>query len=255
MEKREAVSADVVRFAFAPVDGGAVPEYIAGKYTTVWAQGPEILDGKFTQPRHYTLNLPRDSDDKTKHLNISVKKAGLVSTYLHSLSVGNEVELSAPFGCFNTMGNEEIWTKDATAPVVFLSGGIGITPVLAMLENLHDTQPVSWLHASQNGDYHPYRERLQRLASVRGGKLVRKVWYSDPTAEDGAPAADDNTANYHFKGRMDFGQLDGELHLDNKNTQYYMCGGPEWQTATAGALQAAGVSGEQMHSEAFGTYK
>lgn len=122
-----------------------------------------------------------------------------------------------------------------------------------MLENLFDTQPVSWLHSSNNGDYHPYRSRLQRLASVRGGKLVRKVWYTDPTEADGAPDTDDNTANYHFKGRMDLDQLNaGELHLDNPDTQYYMCGGPGWSTGTAEALANLGVSADQIHAEGFG---
>jgi nitric oxide dioxygenase len=251
LEKREQMSADVVRFAFAPVDGGAVPEYTPGKYTTVWVKGD---DWENTQPRHYTLALPRVEQDKDKHLNISVKNVGLVSGHLHFLPIGAEVELSNPYGCFSLMQSENIWLKDPTAPVVFLSGGIGITPVLAMLENMDSKQPVTWLHGSENGNYHPYRARLQRLASIRKGALKRRVWYVAPTEADGTPDPDDNTGNFHYEGLMDLSQMPkAELHLDNDHTEYYMCGPPAWSEHAISSLTDLGVSPDKIHAEGFGT--
>ena len=121
------------------------------------------------------------------------------------------------------MQSENIWLKDHTAPVVLLSGGIGITPVLAMLENMDSKQPVIWLHGSENGTYHPYRARLQRLASIRKSALKRRVWYVAPTEADGTPEPDDNTGNFHYEGLMDLSHSQmpkAELHLDNDHTEH-----------------------------------
>merc|ERR1712008_402157 len=82
---------------------------------------------------------------------------------------------------------EKLWLTVPDAPIVFLSAGVGITPVLAMLENVVETRPASWLHSATNGDVHAYRDRLRSLASVRKGRLQRRVWYSKPLPKDGLP--------------------------------------------------------------------
>jgi len=177
LEKKEKISDTVARFQFVPMDGGPTPLFKPGKFTTVWVdvgntEGPYA---NYTeQPRHYTLNLPRNPEDEGKALSISVKKQGLVSNILHEAEIGSNFDLSAPYGCFDLSGVEELWLSQIDAPVVFISGGVGITPVLAMLENIYVTRPASWLHASQNGKVHAYRDRLREIAAVREGALQRR---------------------------------------------------------------------------------
>ena len=130
LERKERMSSLVKRFRFRPVDGKSIPKFTPGKFTTIWVpleeEGPY---GNYTeQPRHYTLNLPRNPIENSGTMSISVKKDGLVSRILHTAEEGSQWELSSPHGCFDTAGVEELWLTAPDAPVVFISAGIGITP-------------------------------------------------------------------------------------------------------------------------------
>jgi nitric oxide dioxygenase len=180
-----------------------------------------------------------------------------MSGVLHEATEGTTFELSAPYGCFNLDGVEKLWLSKPDAPVVFLSGGVGITPVLAMLESIYTTRPASWLHSATNGQTHAYRERLCEIASVRNGALTRRVWYSKPVEADGEPGArDNNSARFHFKGRMDLVSESKAfaphvLHLGNPEAQYFMCGSPGWMEAQKKGLISLGVDESRIHSEDF----
>lgn len=258
---REMVSENIARLKFKPQDGKGTPVFKPGMYLTIWVDIPDTNGphGEYThQPRHYTLALPRQEKDKGKFLSISVKKQGLVSSILHEAKLGSTFDLSPPCGCFHLEGVEKLWTSDIQAPVVFLSAGVGITPVLAMLESI--SRPTStWLHAEPNGNVHAYRERLREIASVKENQLVRRVWYEDPTSTDGEPgdssanASSFNMAKYHYKGRMNLNDLlpDNVLHLDNKNAQYYMCGPPGFMEEQSTKLKELGVDAGRIHTEGF----
>ena len=268
--EKEPMSDIITRFKFVPTDGGPTPLFKPGKFTTVWvkvdAEGPS---GHYTeQPRHYTLALPQgkeNEDELSKSLSISTKKEGLVSTLLHEAPLGSTFDLSAPFGCFDLTGVEQMWLSDPTTPIVFISAGVGITPVLAMLEHIFVSRPASWLHASQNGNVHAYRDRLREIAAVRSGELQRRVWYSDPSEEDGAPGGNEaknsskyNLAKYHFAGRMDLPSSEKAdfdpaiLHVNNPTTQYYVCGPAGFMKAQMEGLESLGVDKSRIHSEGFG---
>lgn len=260
---KEKLSNLITRFKFAPADGKSTPTFAPGAYTTVWAQVDEEGPyGRYTeQPRHYTLAMPRDGQ-ANDHLSISVKKEGLVSRILHKAELGSQWDLSAPHGCFTMSGVEDLWLADVDAPVVFLSGGVGITPVLAMLENIYTTRPATWLHATKNGDLHAYRDRLRGIASVRAGELKRRVWYEQPLPEDGPPGGNEtdphlyNVAKYHYKGWMDLthpelAEDEQVLHLDNPNTNYFMCGPSGFMDTQRESLMKLGVSNDLIHSEGF----
>lgn len=263
LDNKELQSGTITRFRFRPKDGKPTPDFEPGKYTTIWVpiegKGPY---GTFTeQPRHYTLNVPRKREDQNKSLSISVKDQGQVSHLLRNAEVGSEWQFSAPYGVFVMTGVEELWLTPQETPVVFLSGGVGITPVLAMLENIYVTRPATWLHVSRDGSVHAYRDRLREIASVREGDLQRRVWYSNPLPEDRPPnitEADDpikfNLAPYHYHGRMDLlhANFNKEiLHLDNPHTHYYMCGPEGFMEDQKDALVKLGVDEKRIHSEGF----
>ena len=131
-----------------------------------------------------------------------------------------------------------------------------------MLENIYVTRPATWLHASQNGAVHAYRDRLREISAVRGGELIRRVWYSDPLPSDGSPGGDEtnphlyNLAKFHYEGLMDLTnpEIDSAgnvLHLDDSNTHYYMCGPEGFMDAQREALLTLGVTGDRIHYEGF----
>lgn len=123
-----------------------------------------------------------------------------------------------------------------------------------MLESIYVTRPATWLHASQNGAVHPYRERLREIAAVRAGVLQRRVWYEDPLPADGNPEGDDknfNLAKFHYKGRMNLPDAKDILHLDDTNAHYYMCGPKGFMDEQMTKLVELGVSEDKIHWEGF----
>jgi nitric oxide dioxygenase len=265
--KKEKLSENITRFKFETLDGGDTPDFKPGMFTTIWAQVEETgIYGPYTeQPRHYSLALPRNPEDRNKGLSISVKKEGLVSGLLHDSPLGTMFELSAPYGAFDMSGVEQLWLTNDDVPIVFLSAGVGVTPVLAMLENIYLTRPATWLHAAHDGKMHAYRDRLRQISSVRSGALMRRVWYSSPTPEDGAAGGNEdsldkfNLAKYHYHGRIDLTKAEKELdffppgilHLKDETTQYYMCGPPVFMESQRKALQSLGVDDSRIHWEGF----
>ena len=119
LAEKTARSSVITEFTFRPVDGKPISSYSPGQYTTIWTY-PTGTDKR--QPRHYSLISEPGSD----HYTIAVKKEsqGMVSSFLHDrTAVGDEFDLSPPFGNFSVAGAQALWTKDADAPVVLLSAG------------------------------------------------------------------------------------------------------------------------------------
>lgn len=130
-----------------------------------------------------------------------------------------------------------------------------------MLENIYVTKPATWLHAAKNGAVHAYRDRLREISAVRGGELQRRVWYTEPLPADGKPGGEENSphlfnlAKYHYQGRMDLSVVDPalhtSLHVDDPNTQYYMCGPGSFMEDQRNTLIKLGVKPEHIHTESF----
>lgn len=126
----------ILSIRLAAPDGGALPRAEAGRYLTLRVPGDPA------PVRSYSLSsAPGDASYR-----ISVKRDGLVSSWLHAeLQVGATVEVAAPRGDFVLAAGTE--------PVVLISAGVGVTPMLAMLHQLaaeHDKREVWWLHTARD---------------------------------------------------------------------------------------------------------
>jgi len=247
---KESKSRFVTEFVFSPVDGQPIATHSPGQYTTIWVH-PE---GPNRQPRHYSLiSNPGDS---TYRIAVKKESQGLVSIHLHDrVAVGDEVELSPPYGNFSLAGCEKLWTSDGDAPVVLLSAGVGITPILGMLGTLKNgttpqSRPVLWLHAAKNGREHSFRDYLVGLARAHPGDLTRRVWYEFPHADD--VKGMDNAAPYHFEGLMELEPVKNMLPLDSSNAQYFFCGPVPWMQSIAKQLVELGVDKASLHFEVYG---
>jgi ferredoxin-NADP reductase/MOSC domain-containing protein YiiM len=172
---------------------------------------------------------------------ISVKREGkgAASTYIaDKLHVGELVDASAARGSFTL--------KPGDTPVVLLSAGIGMTPVLAMLHALAaeaSTREVWWLYGTRSGREHPFFEETRDLL----GKLVRAhshICYSAPDSED------QQNANFDTRGRLDM-QVIENLRLP-RNGDYYICGPSTFMRDITAGLHALGVAADQIHTEIFG---
>lgn len=233
-------SEEITSFYLAPVDGGALPKYEAGQYISVRVF-VEALGLK--QPRQYTLSTNPQAD----YLRISVKRedekgdlaSGWVSNTLHGLAEGSEIEVSAPTGNF--------YLIDSSKRNVFISAGVGLTPMIAMLNQLVTLdmpQPASFIHACRSSQVHAMKQHIQEQKT----KFPRLSTF---TAYEFPHSGDVIGEDYDVAGRLDLATLDTALlpaHAD-----YYLCGPIPFMQQQHQALVARGIKPEQIHSEAFGT--
>ncbi|MCX2933047.1 MOSC and FAD-binding oxidoreductase domain-containing protein [Mycobacterium sp. CVI_P3] len=208
-----------------------------------WRAGQSIVVRVRTDPgeaavvRNYSLS----NGPGSARYRIGVKREpfGAVSAYLHDhVSVGDMIEVAAPRGSF--------FLDDSPHPVVLISAGVGITPMLSMLHALADsesTRPVWWLHSARNGAEHAFagetRELLKRLPHSRS-----HVFYSRPDPADRAPG------DCGRRGRLSALAL-RELGLP-VDAQVFVCGPEPFMEIVRDGLTACGISADNIHAERFG---
>ncbi|MEP3347385.1 MAG: NO-inducible flavohemoprotein [Litoreibacter sp.] len=240
--KRVQESSLVTSFYLEPQDGGSLPEYLPGQYLTVRVPTP---DGHTTM-RNYSL-----SDLSTKKLfRISVKHeqgrvgaqpVGYVSNYLHTLvKEGGTLEVGPPCGEFVLKAG-----KDSEKPLVFLAGGIGVTPLLSMISSALDEdaeRSAIFVHACLNEEVQPFRSSLEELANRYPNlKLHHRYEQRGENDHQAANASD---------GRVDETFLDGLL--EDTNADYYICGPSGFMSAMSGILSDWNIPASQVRLEAFG---
>jgi ferredoxin-NADP reductase/MOSC domain-containing protein YiiM len=232
--ERVTESADVVSLRLGPADGGALPAALAGQYLTIRLDRP---DGRPPVTRSYSLSGPPGA----AAYRISVKRepGGVGSRLVHDrLPVGALAEVAAPRGSFTL--------DDAERPVLLISAGIGVTPVLAMLHALAgtgSTRRVWWLHGARSGAFHSFVAEsaalLARLPAARS-----RIWYSSPGPEDRIGQ------DFHRHGRMTGDSLE-ELALPPE-AEAYICGPAAFMTDLQRAFPRFGLDPARVHVETFG---
>jgi ferredoxin-NADP reductase/MOSC domain-containing protein YiiM len=223
-------SDDVVSFSLASEDGLPLPPARPGQYLTVRVK--PCADGP-AETRSYSLCGAQGI------YRLGVKRDGKVSALLHdTVEEGGEIKAAAPRGAF-VLGDED-------APVVLMSAGVGVTPVLAMLqaESAAETsRPLWWVHSARDGGHHPFAGEVRdRLHEMRDGRSV--VFYSRP-----APS-DEIGVGYDIAGRLDLARLGADgMPMD---AVFYLCGPSAFATALTSALAGMGVDPARIRSESFG---
>lgn len=227
-------SVNVLSIRCVPADGGALPGFKAGQYVSV---AVDFGDGR-RQLRQYSLSDAPGKDS----LRISVKRedatgdvpAGEVSNWIHAnVKEGSVLQVTHPFGEFtpDTESNE---------PVVLLSAGVGITPMIAALNRIAQVNPerrVIFAHAARDAAHHAHQ------ADIAAAK-ARMPWLNVVTfyEEVGDAAA-------VLEGRMDVARLPS---WPRGETDVYLCGPLPFMQAQWNALLAAGAPAARLHREVFG---
>jgi ferredoxin-NADP reductase/MOSC domain-containing protein YiiM len=228
-------SGSVVSLTLEPVDGKLLAPALPGQFVVLRLQSqhdtPALL-------RSYSLS----GEPAAERYRVSVKREphGAASAYIDdNLQIGSTVEASAARGNFVLRpGND---------PVVLLSAGIGVTPVLAMLHALARTmreREVWWLYGARNRREHPFAEEARALLAEMPRGHAR-IFYS-------APAADDRLAS----------DVDAVGHLNAdvlraldvpRDADFYICGPAAFMRDLSAGLTAWGVASNRIHTEMFGS--
>ncbi|MBI5785484.1 MAG: 2Fe-2S iron-sulfur cluster binding domain-containing protein [Rhodocyclales bacterium] len=226
-------AASVCSFHLVPEDGQPLPPFHPGQFLTFDLD----LPGGDTLVRCYSLSDAPQPD----HYRVSIKRvpSGRSSNYFHDhVAVGSMLSLRAPGGHF--------YLEAGTAPLVLIAGGIGITPMLSMLNWSLTQQPERevWLfHGVRNASEQVMREHLESQARQHANFHLH-ICHSDPLPDEVAGR------DYHHAGRVSIDLL--RLTLPLHAYQFYICGpGPMMASMVAG-LEDWGVAGARIHFEAFG---
>lgn len=220
-EKYEAAT-DIAAFTVVPAEGSSVDlsklNLTAGQYITVKT---DPKDSSHTALRHYSLY----SASTEKGIQFAVRRDnrnehnGLVSNHLHdNLTVGDTILLSAPAGDF-VLNQDLVQQNDI--PLVLMSAGVGVTPILAMLETqvtANPKRPITWVYACQNEQHHAFNEQVDKLLATAENVEKHIFYFEDGQILDEAWLANlPKPADIYVCGSMMFmdSMIDGLVALDH----------------------------------------
>lgn len=232
-------SDEITSFYLSPADKGPLPVFQPGQYISVRVFVPEW---NLPQPRQYSL-----SDAPNNHyLRISVKRepgndrspAGRVSNILHhDYQVGDTLDIAPPFGDFHLDTNKQ-------TPVVLISGGVGITPMMSMLNQITtsgQTRRVEFIHGCRNENVLAFGPQLSEVAQQHAH--INLHLFHEHTAAS-------NPYSAHI-GRVALAPLRDNITLPEAD--YYVCGPIGFMQNQIQSLHDLGIPSGRIHAEAFGT--
>jgi nitric oxide dioxygenase len=227
-------SAVITSFVLRPADGGRVIPHKPGQYLTFRFDLPNAPGEK----RNYSISAGPNGES----YRISVKREdlGAVSRFLHDQTrIGDILQATPPSGDF-------FLADQPARPVVLLSGGVGLTPMVSMVEHIAKEHPeleAHFVHGALNSGVHALDGHVRTLAKDHGGVSVT-TFYSDPLAGDRVGESHD---------------VDGFVTIDwlAANTpfadaDFYLCGPMPFLKVFVTGLAGAGVPADRIHYEVFG---
>jgi ferredoxin-NADP reductase/MOSC domain-containing protein YiiM len=245
----EVESADAKSFYLEPVDGKPLPVYVPGQFLTV--RLPNNLQ------RCWSLS-DWTSESEPPHYRITIKKVGPASTWLHEASSTDTLTLEAcaPSGRFVVDRTMYFANRQ-----VYISAGIGITPIFTMLQS-HLTHPelrkapAIWIHVTRDASTFVFRNQIPDLP-----RDFRKIiFFTRPR-----PGIDVLGRDFDATGRPDesyFKNLLGisymlnpmnikPIPLEGRFSHFYVCGPRSFEADVRAHLMNCRVPPSLVHSESF----
>ena len=162
ISKIVAESGEINSFYLTPEDNKEIADFFPGQYVSISTFIPEL---GHKQPRQYSLS----SNSNNEYYRISVKKEigqttpdGIVSNALHDKIVGDLLQVSAPAGLFYA-------DPEAKNPLVLVSGGVGLTPMMSMVEtnkNALQRNQTVWIHSCRNENVHAFKDTIELIVDT-----------------------------------------------------------------------------------------
>jgi ferredoxin-NADP reductase len=229
-------SSTIRSFHLEPTDDAGVSLFQAGQHLPIRVR---LAQEANTVLRTYTISTaPSDG-----HFRISVKRQGVVSMFLHDqIAVGDIIEAKAPAGSFTVDAREK-------RPLVLISGGVGITPMLAMLRHVvyeglrtRRIRPTWFLHCSRTRAERPFDAEIAELAKAARDALRVVQVVSGPQEKIGPPG--------EHAGHIDLALLRRILPFDDYD--FYLCGPAAMIQSLYDELREMRIPDDRIFSESFG---
>lgn len=228
-------------FHLQPADGGGVATFSPGQFL------PLALETGGARPLRRTYTLSDAPDGRSYRITVKREPEGTASRWLHDrVRTGDVVRAARPAGGF-------VLDTASRRPVLLLSAGIGVTPMIAMLNHLlggpegrrrAPHRRIWFVHVARHGGEQPFHDHVRRMAAAHPEHLAVHVRYTAPRPGD-VPGRD-----FEAAGRLDREVLRGLLPLDDYDV--YLCGPGGFMAGMLAALESLGVRPDRIRTEAFG---
>jgi ferredoxin-NADP reductase len=231
-------TADVRSVTIGAADGHSpMPSFLPGQYLTI--RIPSGPNGALSV-RNYSLSS--SPGDPSYRISVKREEFGEASGWLHAaLSAGQVLDIAAPRGDFVLYGGE--------GPVLFISAGIGVTPLLAMLHALagqSQNRAVTWIQVLRSPAQRPFAHEVRSLLAKLPQSRAHIFYTADAAAQSTAGDVDEVI----HRGRPDVAAL--RAMMLPPGVDAYLCGPGGFMKAMSETLVACGIEHSRIHSEAFG---
>jgi ferredoxin-NADP reductase len=242
-------SCSICSFYLLPVDGKPLPAFRPGQFLTFRLS---IEDAITHQPKNVVRCYSLSDAPRPDYYRISIKRIpapidrtdappGLCSSFFHDhIKESSRLLLKAPSGHFHLMEDEPL-------PIVLIGGGIGITPMLSMLNTVLANginREIHLFYGLRNGSEHAMKERLHILVREHDNFHMH-VCYSAPNGNDL------EGVDYQHKGRVTIPLLRNTLKP--MRYQFYICGPRPMMESLVPGLEDWGVDSKDIYYESFGS--
>ncbi len=239
------VTDDICSIELSPHDGKPLPAFLPGQYLTFQIQVPSQSHPLI---RCYSLS---DSPFYPERYRIMVKRIrptpenpdiphGLVSNFFHdSINERDIVDVKAPSGHFFLQMTQNF-------PVVLIAGGVGITPILSMLNTIAEMgqKRETWLFFGVHNSKHHVMPEHFKMIDQENEFIQVRVFYSSPQPNDVVGE------HYHHEGRITIDKI--KEILPSNNYDFFICAPPPMVKDLRTNLKDWGVPKKNIHFEAFG---
>lgn len=231
---------EIIRsFVLRPADGKTIMRHRPGQYLGFLFEVP----GYGVLKRNYSISC--GPNEETYRITVKREASpgippGLVSNWLHDqAALGTVIKVTPPAGDF-------FLEQSDTAPIVLVSGGVGLTPMMSMLEAVSATTPgrPTWhIHGALNGRVHAMSARMRQLAAQAKG-ISTHIFYAAP-----------ETGDQHGEHYDEVGLIDADWlaqHTPIAEATYFLCGPKPFLRSLVNGLTAKGLPGSRIRYEFFG---
>ena len=196
------------------------------KLDKLGAQGGQFFGWRFLQKGQWWISHPYSlsAAPTDKYMRVTVKELGDHSNLVKNLKKGTRVFFEGPYGTF-------VAAKASKGHIVLVGGGVGITPLRALLEEFDETKSIDVLFRASKEEDLVLRKELDKLADARGARVHYLV---------GSRKVHTMDAGYISKFVPSFADSD-----------VYVCGPTPLVEAVRQACKDAGIPKNRFHDEAF----
>lgn len=232
-------STAVRSFYLEAADGRGLPAFKAGQFLPI-----RVTPKDAAEPARRTYTLSGVPGDRMLRISVKREENGLVSRHLHDhVREGDIIEALAPRGQF-------VVDASHSRPVVLISGGIGVTPMISMLKYLviedfrvRRQRPIHFIHAARTSRERAFHEEVRRIAM--SSEAVQLHFTLEQQLEGDEPGKD-----IHSRGRLSVDLLKAILPLDDYD--FYLCGPAPMMQSLYDGLRGLNIADNRIHAEAFG---